>query len=273
MTALVESWTRELAQALEMMTGQLFRFSAPSIAAQAGGSSLWWIQSLSPAPSASVAVGAACEVWNELGTRALLGAGIESVDESEARSTWFEIVQQSVSGAVRKLTDPAGRPVECLDGRSADQPPAGRVYGVDLTTPDGVTLRVEVVFSDALREALGSPGRSTSEVPVTTPGHPVQSPPAAVASKTMDILLDVHLPVSISFGSAEMQLKDVLKLSAGSVVELDRQPEEPVDVIVNGYVIARGEVVVVDGNYAVRVQEIVSRKERLNASRLSHSER
>jgi flagellar motor switch protein FliN/FliY len=58
----------------------------------------------------------------------------------------------------------------------------------------------------------------------------------------------------------------VLKLSAGSVVELDRQPEEPVDVIVNGYVIARGEVVVVDGNYAVRVQEIVSRQQRLDAS-------
>jgi flagellar motor switch protein FliN/FliY len=55
----------------------------------------------------------------------------------------------------------------------------------------------------------------------------------------------------------------VLKLTAGSVVELNRQPEEPVDIIVNDFVIARGEVVVVDGNYAVRIQEIVSRQQRL----------
>ena len=89
----------------------------------------------------------------------------------------------------------------------------------------------------------------------------------------MEVLLDVHLPVCISFGCAELPLRDVLKLSSGSVVELDRQPEEPVDVIVNGYVIARGEVVVVDGNYAVRVQEIVSRQQRLDASRHSRSER
>jgi flagellar motor switch protein FliN/FliY len=73
----------------------------------------------------------------------------------------------------------------------------------------------------------------------------------------------VHLPVSISFGTAQLALRDVLKLSSGSVVELNRQPEEPVDVIVNDQVIARGEVVVVDGNYAVRIQEIVSRQQRL----------
>jgi len=79
----------------------------------------------------------------------------------------------------------------------------------------------------------------------------------------MDVLLDVHLPVSISFGQAQLRLKDVLKLTSGSVVELNRQPEEPVDVIVNDSVIARGEVVVIDGNYAVRIQEIVSRQERL----------
>jgi flagellar motor switch protein FliN/FliY len=80
----------------------------------------------------------------------------------------------------------------------------------------------------------------------------------------MDVLREVHLPVSISFGSAQLPLRDVLKLAAGSIVELNRQPEESVDVIVNDRVIARGEVVVVDGNYAVRIQEIVSRQQRLS---------
>jgi flagellar motor switch protein FliN/FliY len=79
----------------------------------------------------------------------------------------------------------------------------------------------------------------------------------------MDALLDVHLPLSLSFGRTQLRLKDVLKLTTGSVVELNRQPEEPVDIIVNDFVIARGEVVVVDGNYAVRIQEIVSRQQRM----------
>lgn len=273
MIAFVESWARELAQALEMMTGQPFRFSCPDIADQPLPNALWWAQSLSAAPSAYLAVGAVSEVWNELGTRALLGAGIESVEESEARSTWFEIVQQSISGAVRRLTTPAGQAIECLEGRPVDRPPVGSGYSIALTTPDGVTLQVQLVLSRELLSAVKPSGRvetepSSAVARVEPPNSPLPLPPA---SRTMEVLLDVQLPVSISFGSAEMQLRDVFKLSAGSVVELDRQPEEPVDVIVNGCVIARGEVVVVDGNYAVRIQEIMSRKERLDVSRLNRA--
>ena len=79
----------------------------------------------------------------------------------------------------------------------------------------------------------------------------------------MSALLEVQLPVCISFGQAKMQLKDVLKLTTGTVVELNRQPEDPVDIIVNDCVIARGEVVVVDGNYAVRIQSIIGRQDRI----------
>ncbi len=79
----------------------------------------------------------------------------------------------------------------------------------------------------------------------------------------MDLLLDVELPVSVSFGRAQLALKDLLKLTSGSIVELNRTISEPVEVIVNNCVIARGEVVVVDGNYGIRIQEIVSRQERL----------
>jgi flagellar motor switch protein FliN/FliY len=82
-------------------------------------------------------------------------------------------------------------------------------------------------------------------------------------SPTFDILLDVELPVCVSFGGAEMQLKDVLKLTTGSIVELNRSVAEPVELVVNNCVIARGEVVVIDGNFGVRVQEVVSRQERM----------
>jgi flagellar motor switch protein FliN/FliY len=83
-------------------------------------------------------------------------------------------------------------------------------------------------------------------------------------SQTLDVLLDIELPVTIRFGSAQMTLGDVMALDAGSLVEFDRAPEEPVEVLVNGRVVARGEMVMVQGNYGVRIGEISSRCERLD---------
>ena len=83
----------------------------------------------------------------------------------------------------------------------------------------------------------------------------------------MELLLDVDLPVSISFGKTELPLKDVLKLMTGSIVELNRGVNEQVDVFVNRCLVARGEVVVVEGNYGVRIQEIASRHDRLRSLR------
>ncbi len=92
-------------------------------------------------------------------------------------------------------------------------------------------------------------------------------PPQVVAApekpKTFDLLLDVELPVSVSFGRAQVALKDVLKLTTGSIVELNRSIGDPVEVIVNNCVIARGEVVTVEGNFGVRIDEVISRQERL----------
>jgi len=83
----------------------------------------------------------------------------------------------------------------------------------------------------------------------------------------MNLLLDVDLPVSISFGRTQLPMKDVIKLTTGSIVELNRSVNEPVEVLVNQCLIARGEVVVVEGNYGVRILEIVSRQERIRSLR------
>jgi flagellar motor switch protein FliN/FliY len=82
-------------------------------------------------------------------------------------------------------------------------------------------------------------------------------------SRTLGLLLEVELPVSVSFGRTQLELKDVLKLNSGSIVELNRSITEPVELIVNNCVIARGEVVVVEGNYGVRIKQIISKEERL----------
>lgn len=81
----------------------------------------------------------------------------------------------------------------------------------------------------------------------------------------LDLLLEVELPLCVTFGRTQLPLKDVLKLSSGSIVELNRLVNEPVEVLINNCVIARGEVVVVDGNYGIRVTEIVSRQERIRS--------
>jgi flagellar motor switch protein FliN/FliY len=106
-----------------------------------------------------------------------------------------------------------------------------------------------------------------SATPADTPKRidpPAKSASGEVTKPTaIDLLLDVELPVSVSFGRAQLQLKDVIKLTTGSIVELNRAVSEPVDVIVNNCVIARGEVVVVEGNFGVRIRQVISRQERL----------
>jgi flagellar motor switch protein FliN/FliY len=80
---------------------------------------------------------------------------------------------------------------------------------------------------------------------------------AATSAGKFDLLMDAELDVTLRFGKRSMLLREVMELDAGSVVQLDRQVQEPVDLLLAGRLIARGEVVVVNGNYGLRVLEIV----------------
>lgn len=77
-------------------------------------------------------------------------------------------------------------------------------------------------------------------------------------NENLRLIMDVPLNVSVEIGKTRRRLKDVLNLSNGAVVELDKQADAPVDIIVNGQLIARGEVVVIDDNFGVRISEIVN---------------
>lgn len=79
----------------------------------------------------------------------------------------------------------------------------------------------------------------------------------------LDMLLDVNLEITVELGRTRMKFRDVLNLSNGSVVELSRQISEPVDILVNGALLASGEVVVVDDHFAVRITKLLNRVERL----------
>ena len=84
---------------------------------------------------------------------------------------------------------------------------------------------------------------------------------AAQNTGTMDLLMDMELPVMVRFGSTRMLLRDLLKLTAGSIVEFNRSPENAVEVLVNGRIVARGSAIVVEGNYGVRISEIAPARE------------
>lgn len=83
------------------------------------------------------------------------------------------------------------------------------------------------------------------------------------AGSNLDVLMDIELPITLRFGLTQMALRDVASLGAGSVIEFDRGVDDPVEIMVNGRVIGRGEAVSVQGAYGVRILEISSRRERL----------
>ncbi|MGN2337461.1 flagellar motor switch phosphatase FliY [Clostridium cagae] len=85
--------------------------------------------------------------------------------------------------------------------------------------------------------------------------------------KNIDLILDVPLDISVVLGRTKKSIKDILNLSTGSLIELDKLAEEPVEILVNGKKIAYGEVVVVDENFGVRITSIVSNAERIKSLR------
>jgi flagellar motor switch protein FliN/FliY len=104
--------------------------------------------------------------------------------------------------------------------------------------------------------AAPAAGAATQFAPLPTNG------PATDVSQ-IDLLLDISLHVTVELGRAKMKIAEILGLRNGSVIELDRLAGEPADILVNGTLIARGEVVVVDEKFGVRVIEVVSRAKRI----------
>jgi flagellar motor switch protein FliN len=262
---LLDTWTAKLADAVETMTGE-----RPEVAWQAGrlsvaGETLWWCQPFEGIPQAEVWTGAPQPAWFELGTLTLRGAGIETSEPGDARNTYLEIVSQALSGLAQALGGRVGREVTCEGGREGEPPGDAAAFTFELKL-GSYAATLGFCFSPGIARPLD--GDAAGDRPAIAGAAPVPTAaPQVRSSQTIDLLMDIELPVSVSFGRAELALKDVLKLTTGSIVELNRAISEPVEVIVNNCVVARGEVVVVDGNYGVRVQEIISRENRLRTLR------
>jgi flagellar motor switch protein FliN len=223
-------------------------------------SALWWAQPFDLGKSDEVLIGAPEGVWSTLGS--LIGGAAEGAAQSQ-RTHYLDFVRQTLSDLADAMSAVAQNPVRALRGREVDSP-------AELS----LRLAIEVQFKDRLISPLWLGCTSgflssvhrvlTVDVANNAPNPAVDTSQAKSSVSKFDMLLDVEMPVSVSFGKATLPLKDVMKLAVGSIVELNRRPAEPVDVIVNNCIVARGEVVVVEGSYGLRLLEIVGEQERLS---------
>lgn len=95
----------------------------------------------------------------------------------------------------------------------------------------------------------------------STPPPPLEEDLAGAVN--LGVLMDIDMKVTVELGRTRMQVREILDLAPGSVVELGKPPSEPVDLLVNGVLTARGEVVVVDDHFALRITKLLRRGEQI----------
>jgi flagellar motor switch protein FliN len=272
---LLDSWVDDLAQVLESMTDQRPSVhwrpaSGTAAAVGAVGPEMLWSQFHLHCPDdKEFWVVTPKQTWEYVGTATLQATGLEASNPDEIKKTWLEILSQWLSAFTRSLGSHLGREITCDDiGEHSFDNHCEWLFA-SLRFGETDLPPIAVAFSPALINLLTAPAPSDRSSASTA--HEPDAAPAGAemlpSSRTLDLLMDVELPVSISFGKTQLPLKDVLKLTTGSIVELNRGVSEPVEVLVNHCLIARGEVVVVEGNYGIRIQQIASRQDRLRSIR------
>lgn len=142
---------------------------------------------------------------------------------------------------------------------AADAEPLPELCSFDATisSEEGKRISLIVHLDEALNSALATKPaeesqESVEEEKIVADDRDYSSP----EGMNLDLVMDVELNVTLRFGKRQLSLREVLELTSGSVVELDRQVDEPVELLLNGVLIAKGEAVVVDGNYGLRVMEV-----------------
>ncbi len=126
--------------------------------------------------------------------------------------------------------------------------------------PDIATQDIEFLLAQAEKALESVNSDRLGDVPSGVSSYRLQEfAPAAPSTEaaTLDLIRDVELDLKIELGRTHMYLEDVLKLRKGSVVPLDKMAGDPVDIYVNGHLIARGEVLVLNDNFCVRVAELI----------------
>lgn len=143
--------------------------------------------------------------------------------------------------------------------------------GVNPQTPaEEADPWAEALAEQAAEEAAAAASVAPASVAVqASPAafQPLQAETVANGHGNLDMILDIPVTVSVELGRTKIPIRNLLQLAQGSVVELDRLAGEPMDVLVNGCLIAQGEVVVVNDKFGIRLTDIVSMAERVKKLR------
>ncbi|WP_460117148.1 flagellar motor switch protein FliN [Pseudomonas sp. S2_C03] len=109
---------------------------------------------------------------------------------------------------------------------------------------------------------------SSNRLPMEEFGSvPKNNEPVSLEGPNLDVILDIPVSISMEVGSTDINIRNLLQLNQGSVIELDRLAGEPLDVLVNGTLIAHGEVVVVNEKFGIRLTDVISPSERIKKLR------
>jgi flagellar motor switch protein FliN/FliY len=162
---------------------------------------------------------------------------IAGIVASTAKPRWGEIQLRVELGAAA----PSWPTAASFWVQAKEDGPAGMVLEFALSASFVAELRTE---------------KKAAEKPAVESPVPVPPPDLAEGTGALGLLMDVQLTMTMRFGSRQLLLREVLDLSPGAVVELDRRVQEPVDLLLDGRLVARGEVVVIDGNYGLRVTDV-----------------
>jgi flagellar motor switch protein FliN/FliY len=228
--ALIAALLRELPTACAAVLGGAASASSGAVAGGEG-----WIVTV---PFSGAAAGR-LQVWVEAASAAacaLRASAGESDPADDVIARVLASVVSRVAGQVEGTSEGAGLMAGEPASRKALAPEGG--HALIVTFDDGLrmALRVSVDLSPAAGATLPSP----------------------VSDSRLEAVLEVDLPLVVRFGRAVMPLRAIAELSPGSVVDMGRTPDEPVELLVGERLVARGEVVIVGGNYGVRITELTS---------------
>ena len=123
---------------------------------------------------------------------------------------------------------------------------------------------------DAMLAAQEQPKPAAPRAPMEEFGNappPSAGLPAGLEGPNLDVILDIPVSISMEVGNTDITIRNLLQLNQGSVIELDRLAGEPLDVLVNGTLIAHGEVVVVNEKFGIRLTDVISPSERIKKLR------
>lgn len=171
--------------------------------------------------------------------------------------TFLDIMAGAMEGAVGSASVDSGAPASTFSlGLTQEELEAAELLDVEIPSEPPAS------FAPPEPHPLAPPLREPTPIgPAASRARfaPLAEAPAPTARSAIDLLAGLQMNVTVELGRTELTVSEVLGLGPGSVIELDRLAGEPVDILVNDRLIARGEVVVVDENFGIRVVEVVRR--------------